>query len=289
VFVPVPAQVSGNGRCEPPSSNRRATASRLGGGPPQHRVNRLVPFVHFDDVDRSIAFYHHLGFIVASIYQYRGRPVRAALQSEAAEPMVTRDGDAVDPAGQGVLFYLYSPDLAALRAQLLANGVDTEETGDRTPIPRQQMRVTDPDGYVLMVAQIEPEEPEDRRRASNFLHADRPRGVRSPPTRPRPVPFPWWNCGGFDPLTPSMRTLGTEVARGRWGRSLVGGSRLEAFPVARVAVLVCCTAFGLVAARHCPKPRIRSLPKPRSSRFTRDRCGQRILGPSGCGPARSAD
>src|SRR5215472_1450599 len=31
---------------------------------------------------------------------------------------------------------------------------------------------------------------------------------------------------------------------------LVGGSRSEAFPVARVAVLVCCTAFG--PSRHGP-------------------------------------
>jgi catechol 2,3-dioxygenase-like lactoylglutathione lyase family enzyme len=117
--------------------------------PPEHRVNRLVPFVHVDDVGRSIVFYHHLGFIVASVYKYRGRPAWAELQSEAAELMVTTDGEAIDPGGQGVLFYLYSPDLVALRAQLLANGVEAGEIGDGTPAPRQQMRVTDPDGIML--------------------------------------------------------------------------------------------------------------------------------------------
>jgi hypothetical protein len=126
--------------------------------PPPQRVNRLVPFVHVDDVDRSIAFYRHFGFIVASMYRYRGNPVWASLQSEAAEMMVTRDGEPIDPAGQGVLFYLYSPDLAALRAQLIANGIVTGEIEDGAPAPRQQMKVTDPDGYVLMVAQIEPEQ-----------------------------------------------------------------------------------------------------------------------------------
>ena len=124
--------------------------------PPEHRVHGLVPFVHVEDVERSIAFYHHLGFTVTSVYKYRERPVWAALQSEGAELMVTLDGDPIDPAGQGVLFYLYSPDLAALRAQLLANGVDVGEIRDGTPAPRQQMKLTDPDGYVLMVAQIEP-------------------------------------------------------------------------------------------------------------------------------------
>jgi hypothetical protein len=32
----------------------------------------------------------------------------------------------------------------------------------------------------------------------------------------------WVELRGFEPLTPSMRTLGAEVARGRWGRSLPG-------------------------------------------------------------------
>ena len=124
--------------------------------PLEHRVQGLVPFVHVEDVERSIAFYRHLGFTVTSVYKYRERPVWAALQSEGAELMVTLDGDPIDPAGQGVLFYLYSPDLAALRAQLLANGVVVGEISDGTPAPRQQMKLTDLDGYVLMVAQIEP-------------------------------------------------------------------------------------------------------------------------------------
>lgn len=127
--------------------------------PPEHRVSRLVPFVHVEDVDNSVAFYHHLGFVATSVYKYRGNAVWAALQSGAAELMVTRDGDPIDPAGQGVLFYLYSPDLAALRAQLLASGVDAGEIEDGTPGPREELKVTDPDGYVLMIAQIEPEEP----------------------------------------------------------------------------------------------------------------------------------
>jgi hypothetical protein len=69
--------------------------------------------------------------------------------------MVTTDGDSIDPAGQGVLFYLYSSNLAALREQMVADGIDVGEIADGTPAPRQQMRLTDPDGYVLMVAQIE--------------------------------------------------------------------------------------------------------------------------------------
>lgn len=123
--------------------------------PPQQRVCGLIPFVHVEDVERSIAFYYYLGFIVASVYKYRGTSVWAELRSEGAELMVSTDGDSVDPAGQGVLFYLYSDDLAALREQLLANGIHVGEIEDGTPGPSQQMRLSDPDGYVLMVAQLE--------------------------------------------------------------------------------------------------------------------------------------
>jgi hypothetical protein len=123
--------------------------------PPEQRVNELIPFVHVEDVERSIAFYYRLGFIVTSVYKYRGTPVWADLRSEGAALMVSTDGDSIDPAGQGVLFYLYSKNLAALREQLLADGIDVGEIRDGTPGPREEMRLTDPDGYVLMVAQLE--------------------------------------------------------------------------------------------------------------------------------------
>jgi ketosteroid isomerase-like protein/catechol 2,3-dioxygenase-like lactoylglutathione lyase family enzyme len=126
--------------------------------PPAHRVSGLIPFVHVDDVQRSIDFYHHLGFTLASVYKYKGTPVWAELESETAQLIVSTDGDPIDPAGQGILFYLYSPELAALREQLLDAGVEAGEILDGTPGPRQQMELADPDGYVLMVAQTELQE-----------------------------------------------------------------------------------------------------------------------------------
>jgi hypothetical protein len=84
--------------------------------------------------------------------------VWAELRSDGAELMVSTDGDSIDPAGQGVLFYLYSDNLAGLREQILVEGIDVGEIVDGTPGPRQEMKLTDPDGYVLMVAQVEPSE-----------------------------------------------------------------------------------------------------------------------------------
>ena len=123
--------------------------------PPEQRVSGLIPFVHVGNVQRSIDFYYHLGFVVVSVYKYRGEPAWAELRSHGAELMVTT-GDPIDQAGQGMLFYLYSHDLEALREQLRAAGIDAGEIKDGTPGPKQEMQLTDPDGYVLMVAQIEP-------------------------------------------------------------------------------------------------------------------------------------
>lgn len=123
--------------------------------PPEHRVNRLVPFVRVTDVERSVAFYHHLGFTTTSVFKYRDRLSWAALESDGAEVMFEGTDDPIDHERQGILFYLYSHDLAALRDQLLAAGIEAGEIEDGSPGPRQEMQVMDPDGYELMIAQIE--------------------------------------------------------------------------------------------------------------------------------------
>jgi hypothetical protein len=61
----------------------------------------------------------------------------------------------IERARQAVLFYLYTNDLAALRDRLVADGVQVGEIRDGTPGPSKEMGLADPDGYCLMVAQIE--------------------------------------------------------------------------------------------------------------------------------------
>jgi hypothetical protein len=68
------------------------------------------------------------------------------------------------PGGQGVLLYLYTHDLPALQTHLRAHAQPAGAIRDGTPGPRQEMRLRDPDGYLLMVAQLE----EHWNRASNF-------------------------------------------------------------------------------------------------------------------------
>jgi len=132
--------------------------------PPEHtepgwdRVIDLVPFVHVADVGASVAFYELLGFHVTATHP-EGAPKLdwAALEAEHGHIMLARAGEPVDPNVQAVLFYLFARDLFALRERLVAAGVDAGEIADGRPGPAVEMRVVDPDGYVLMIAQITPD------------------------------------------------------------------------------------------------------------------------------------
>src|SRR5690349_12901406 len=111
---------------------------------PEHRVSRLIPFVRVVNVEHSVAFYERLGFEVHGTAKYKDALSWAAMRSGAAEIMFEGTHGPPDPEHQRVLFYLYSHDLAALRARLVADGIDAGPIEDGTPGPRQEMRVTDP-------------------------------------------------------------------------------------------------------------------------------------------------
>ncbi len=119
------------------------------------RIRALTPFVKVMDVERSVAFYRLLGMHVRDTFEPHGVLAWAHLECNEAHLMVER-GHHPDPEGQGVQFYLFADNLAALREQLVSNGVEPGPIEDGAPGPSQEMRLIDPDGYCLMVAQIEP-------------------------------------------------------------------------------------------------------------------------------------
>ncbi|HEY1777123.1 MAG TPA: VOC family protein [Solirubrobacteraceae bacterium] len=122
---------------------------------PEHRVSRLIPFVRVVNVEQSVAFYEHLGFEVQDTAMYKDHLSWAAMRSGDAEIMFEGTHGPPDPDHQRILFYLYSHDLAVLRAHLLGVGIEAGPIEDGSPGPREEMRVTDPDGYVLLIAQID--------------------------------------------------------------------------------------------------------------------------------------
>ena len=120
---------------------------------PEVPVDDLIPFVHVHDVARSIAFYELVGFAVTDTYSVGDRLDWAALQSADAKLMLAHAEEPIHARDQAILLYLYSRDLQALQTHLRAHGVAAGAIRDGSPGPRAEMRVTDPEGYVLMIAQ----------------------------------------------------------------------------------------------------------------------------------------
>ena len=98
-----------------------------------------------------------LGFEMLHEFAPDGRRVWAFLERGDARLMVAEADAPVDPAAQAVLFYLYTRDVDGLRAHLMSSGVAAGPVTRGGPGPDRQMRVDDPDGYCLLVAEIEGE------------------------------------------------------------------------------------------------------------------------------------
>lgn len=124
-------------------------------------ISGLVPMIHVADVERSAAFYRHLGFEIGhSVPRGGSRMEWAWLYAPKAVDwkrgpnlMLTRSSDSVDPRAQAVLFYLYAADLVTLRQHLIENGIAAGEITFPVYLPDGECCVTDPDGYALMIAQ----------------------------------------------------------------------------------------------------------------------------------------
>jgi uncharacterized glyoxalase superfamily protein PhnB len=116
-------------------------------------LKALVPMAHVRSVPRSIVFYRKLGFVEGNTHTPEAdrEPVWAWLTSGGAQIMLALATEPVDPEKQAVLFYVYAPDVAAFRSTLIEAGVDAGPIKHPFYAPRGEFRVTDPDGYVLMV------------------------------------------------------------------------------------------------------------------------------------------
>ncbi len=121
------------------------------GGP---TAKALVPMAHVASVPRSIVFYRLLGFEVGNTHTPDGdaEPSWAWLHSRDAHLMVTRAGEPVVPRAQAVLFYLYCEDVEAMHAKLTGDGLAVGPIETPFFSPRGEFRLTDPDGYALLVA-----------------------------------------------------------------------------------------------------------------------------------------
>ena len=117
------------------------------------KTRQLVPMAFVADVERSIAFYKHLGFEVHNTVAADGAtaPTWAWLQSDDASLMLAKASHPVIAEQQAVLFYVYTDDVAEARASLIETGLDPGAITTPFYAPRGEFRLIDPDGYVVMV------------------------------------------------------------------------------------------------------------------------------------------
>jgi len=117
-------------------------------------INNLVVMAHVADVQRSADFYSQLGFRVVSTFKNdAGVLCWVDLRSSNAALMLTRADAPVVAGQQAVLFYLYADDLIGLREHLLASGVAVSAISYPFYMQKGEIRVEDPDGYVLLIGQ----------------------------------------------------------------------------------------------------------------------------------------
>lgn len=129
-------------------------------------IRGIVAMIHVASVERSAEFYRLLGFEIGNTVPHEGPLQWAWLYAPRVEDwrlgpnlMLARSGRPLNPGAQDVLFYLYATDLVALRNELLAHGVKASEISYPFYLPKGEFRITDPDGYCLMIAQSDSDTP----------------------------------------------------------------------------------------------------------------------------------
>jgi catechol 2,3-dioxygenase-like lactoylglutathione lyase family enzyme len=117
------------------------------------QTRQLVPMVCVADVERSIAFYKHLGFEVGNTFadEEATKPTWAWLRCGEAQLMLAATDEEIVAGQQRVLFYLYTDDVAAARASLAEAGLNPGKISNPFYAPRGEFEVRDPDGFVLMI------------------------------------------------------------------------------------------------------------------------------------------
>jgi catechol 2,3-dioxygenase-like lactoylglutathione lyase family enzyme len=106
------------------------------------------------DVQRSVDFYKLLGMeLRGSLKTSSGDLQWACVACERAELMFGRATKPVVASQQVVLFYLYSPDLVALREHLISAGIRVSSITYPDYMPKGEICVEDPDGYTLLIGQ----------------------------------------------------------------------------------------------------------------------------------------
>jgi catechol 2,3-dioxygenase-like lactoylglutathione lyase family enzyme len=129
---------------------------------PGVQITGLTAYAHVADVERSIGFYRHLGLVLTNSHEAGGKLVWAFVTSPGVDPhdagarlMLAQADGPVDAASQAVLFYCWSPDVQGLHDELEAAGLEVGDVERPFYMPAGEFRAIDPDGYVVLVGQLD--------------------------------------------------------------------------------------------------------------------------------------
>ena len=113
------------------------------------RTHAVIPYAHVADVGRSVAFYERLGLEVVGTHEPDGVLAWAQLANGDARIMLALADGPIEADRQAVLFYCWTDDVQAV----------ADEFGVRVAhpfyMPGGEVRLTDPDGYVVLVGAVE--------------------------------------------------------------------------------------------------------------------------------------
>jgi catechol 2,3-dioxygenase-like lactoylglutathione lyase family enzyme len=124
-------------------------------------IDALTPYAHVADVARSVEFYRRLGLEPRNRHEQDGKLVWAFVTSPAKDPndagarlMLAQADVPIEPSQQAVLFYCWARDLETLHAELTEAGVEVGEITRPFYMPAGELRLLDPDGYVVLVGRL---------------------------------------------------------------------------------------------------------------------------------------
>lgn len=117
-----------------------------------------TPMLHVADVARSLRFYALLGFETVDVEGPSDCPGWARMHCEGGALMFFAAEEPAEPPRPGIMLYLYTPELPALRAQLAAAGIDVSPVSHPEYMRSGEMQLRDPDGNVVFVGQWGDEE-----------------------------------------------------------------------------------------------------------------------------------
>ncbi len=107
--------------------------------------------LHVAEIEKSIRFYELLGF--TTIDTDRCTPLGwARMHCEGGALMFLRAEEPVDASAHPVMLCMYTADLAGLREQLLASGVDVSPITRPAYMPSGEVTLRDPDGNIVVVS-----------------------------------------------------------------------------------------------------------------------------------------